>query len=202
MKSVMMAAILILGGWLVPAGAQEPCLKVKKISTEYDALQQGKQLLVMAQLNAHDCGVPVADFLKGRNQSGTNWEHLSLQTASEPGLTVSPERFDFHAAKKDGAREVYVTMRIKAEPDTALGVHEIPATLTYRAAHNGGDPANQELQFKIPVTVVDANKHVKYQSLSPQRGWSKWNLVWEIPLAIASLPIVLPLMMLGVFPEC
>src|SRR5437764_14401058 len=85
-----------------------------------------------------------------------------------------------------GAEEMLMSVKAQASPETPLGKHEVPVTLKYEMPVAQGQTSDRQLQFKVPLKVVAPGAEVKphYPPSEHRSEWSKWNLLWEIPVGI------------------
>jgi hypothetical protein len=163
--------LLLLLCWTNPASAQPPndCLKVKKISTSYDALRQGTEFDVRITFTASGCAlsIPVAH--------APQQSRILLKGA--PGLQVqdggvaftSIERLSEGPPVVYGAHQSTLHLRLSAAQDMTPGMQHPSLPLCYETIE-GGVRVTRNTEVEIPVNVVAHDAPVK--SLP---GTPKWN---------------------------
>ena len=179
------AAVVLL--WLAAlpnhAWSQPDCLKLKKVWTSYNAVQQGKSLEVNVKFDTQNCTVSV--------EYGYNKAFLS--SVSDGGLHVREPRVDYEKINRGSpvleSREVHAVFYVDAPADLDLGEHQVSAVVEYVAIDSHGTITRQQHPFQVPVKVVAQNAHLKKH----YRGvWDNpWNLFWEIPMFIAISPLMI-----------
>ncbi|PYP84852.1 MAG: hypothetical protein DMG65_21820 [Candidatus Angelobacter sp. Gp1-AA117] len=177
------AVLLGLAAWPNHAWSQQDCLKLKKVWTSYDAVQQGKSLEVNVKFDTQNCTVSV--------EYGHNKAFLS--SASDGGLNLRETRVDYEKVNRGSpvlqSRELQAVFYVDAPADVDPGQHQVSAVVEYVAIDSHGTITRQQHPFQVPVNVVAQNAHVKKH----YRGvWDNpWNLFWEIPMFIAISPVLL-----------
>lgn len=184
------AAVVLL--WLAalpnPAWSQQDCLKLKKVWTSYDAVQQGKSLEVNVKFDTQNCTVSV--------EYGNNKAFLG--SVSDGGLHVHETRVDYqkidHGALLE-SHEVQAVFYVDAPADLDPGEHQVSAVVEYVAIDAHGTITRQQHPFQVPVKVVAQNAHVKkhYRGVID----NPWNLFWEIPVFAVAVAVYIPLSIFG-----
>jgi hypothetical protein len=180
------ATLLPLLCWasLASAQPQDDCLKVKKISTSYDALRQGTEFDVRITFAASGCMLSVP----------TGGQHLPSRVLLKggPGLQVQPKGAEFSSMERlsDGPPQIYgaheskLYLRVSAAQDLHPGIQRPTLPLSYETVDKAGRHVTRNTEVEIPINVVDFDAPVK--SLPGRPKWNPEN-IFLIPVRLIEL---------------
>jgi hypothetical protein len=177
-------SLLSLSATLAAAQSQDDCLKVKKISTSYNALRQGREFDVRVTFSASGCALSMPT-------SGQRLPSRVLLKGS-PGLQVQPKGAEFGNIERlsegpsgiYGAHETTLHLRFFAAQDAAPGIQRPTLPFSYETVDKTGQRVTRNTEVEIPIHVVEFDAPVK--SLPVARKWNPAR-IFLIPFGLIQL---------------
>jgi hypothetical protein len=193
----MLTAILSLS---LPLAAQEapqtqpdakPCLKLKKVQTDANAVPQSGTIQMTLHLEAVNCAIAYQ-----RSTNPFTVQGLAMDNQSPFRVTSGATWYSkIEPLKGDSAREtarnLEYRLQVNALADAPVGKQDFVATLSYQTVDGEGQLSMQEQSISIPIKVVPAGTHVK------QRIEHDSKEVTKTVVLIALSPVLIPLMLIG-----
>lgn len=191
MKHLILVIAILTAAAQLQAQQPASCLELKKIKIDHHLLHQQGETQAELTFKARRCSV-----LQGP-------EKPDLAFASEPGISVQVREVTFIPVddRSSGrAKEMRVSVRLVASPETLVGEHQLHGIMKYQIANSAGDVTPESLAISIPFKVAppksDKNEFVE--------GLKTTGLVLA---EIAAAPVFLVFMMIwcpisGECPTC
>lgn len=178
----------------LPIQNAEPCLHVKRIHMNSNAVPQGGRIEVTIPLEATSCEVVYRQPERLPSPQGLVIDSPTLFRLY-PGSTFNNDKRRGAGQGASGtaatSRKLEYHLVVEALPDAAVGKQDLVARVSYEALDKAGQQSPREQTLTIPITIVPAGTRVKAQHQPGSR--EKRDTIILIALA----PLLVPLMLLG-----
>jgi len=172
--------------------AAEPCLKIKKVSTETTAVAQGQRITIAVRLESTACDIAYQQerrsFAEGLSLDAQSPFRLRDGSTAYSKKSKRPAQ-DASAAFAGTARKLEYQLEVEAAPDAPLGKQNVDATLNYHVVNSNGVLETRAQVLSIPVIVVPAGTHVGRTAEAKLK--SAGVITLEIAAGIALAPLFL-----------
>ena len=181
---------------------QAPCMKLRKIRIQGKMLHQGSDADVTFTLAGKGCRAAVSRY-GARPDVPTVW----VQAESGPATRLAVS--DYESIERPAsptavlrARVISVSFRVKAAPDTPLGTHDVPVSVTYLQIDESGRLVEETLQTAIPVRIGPPAKPRGPSFLERHPNVTKALTPVFVAALIALTPIIAVMGLLGIWDGC
>ena len=168
-----------------------PCLKLRKVTPDADAVPQGGRIGLKLQLETRECALPYQRSSSPSVVQGLVFQERSPFRVDRASTSFGKIEAPAAGAASETVRKVEYLLSVEALPEAPLGTQKLDAIVTYQAVKSDGTLSTEELPLSIPIKVVPAGTRV------PPRSEHSFKQVAEVVLVAIVMVPLLPLVLLA-----